>query len=803
MGKRTVVKKIAYSILTVIIVLAAGGYAYYRFVLYTPPLISEEDRSAISLMPLPGELKLSGSEVTADVLAVTGSSSGKVSAAINRYFNFTKTSENSDGFPLVIEFTEEVELPYFGMDESYDLEISKKGIRLTAPTDIGVIRGIETLKQLIIQRDNRVFLPTAEIADKPRFPWRGLMIDVCRHWIPKEVILRNLDAMAAVKMNVLHLHLSEDQGFRVESRIYPKLHEVGSNGHYYTQDEIREMISYAAERGIRIVPEFDMPGHSKSWQIAYPMLSSTSDSLKFGSGKGSLFGPPMDPTKDEVYDFLNDLIGEMAELFPDQYFHIGGDEVNPNFWEEDDRFEAFMEANQLENAHDLQAYFNKRVYSIVTSHDKIMMGWDEISNPDLPDDIIVQSWTSHKSLFHAVQNGGSGILSAGLYLDHILPAGKYYEVDPLVLPGAVDIQPDTSYWRMYDQQMEIGGNVIESQLVIFDRDPENVFGFFAMMSDRMVFRDGTLKDGILKCSMMGPVGELDYEAVLEGDSLRGNISFGLLNFESSGFRSGGSDMEGTELPAIEVIRPLTQEEQQRILGGEACQWSEFVDAKNIESRIWPRTAAIAEKLWSPVSLTTDTEDMYRRLATTRTELAKTGVHHEKNYGPRLEGLVASDAYPSLLELMNVLEEVKYHGRMPALLEAEFIYLPDYKLDHLVDIVRPESPEARKFNSIVSSYISNQSDSLKLAIIEQLDSWISSADVIVPLTADSELLSEGSVMFAGLSDVSSEIRARLISGAGTMQDSILSAKISQLETGENGLILAVGPGLRQLSVHSGN
>ncbi|MCA6078911.1 beta-N-acetylhexosaminidase [Fulvivirga sedimenti] len=803
MAGKIILKKLLYTILIVIVVLAAGGYAYYRLVLYTPPLISEEDRAAIDLMPLPSKLELAGDEINADKLSITGANTEMISAAAKRYFAFTGTSESKDALPMIIEYDSAVDLPFMGMNESYDLIISKSDIRLSAPTSIGIVRGFETLKQLIIKREGEAFLPTVEISDHPRFPWRGLMIDVCRHWIPKEVILRNLDAMSAMKMNVLHLHLSEDQGFRVESKRYPKLHEVGSNGHYYTQDDIREIIAYASERGIRIVPEFDMPGHSKSWQIAYPSLSSSDDSLQFGSGKGALFGPPLDPTRDEVYEFLTGLIAEMSALFPDMYFHIGGDEVNPDYWENNERIMAFMAENSISDAHELQTYFNRRIHKIVSDQGKIMVGWDEISSPELSTDIVVQSWTSHKSLFMAVQNGGSGILSAGLYMDHVLPAGKHYEVDPLILPGAVDIEPDTAFWKMYDQQMEIGGNIIESQLVIFDRDPDNVFGFFAMMSDRMAFKGATIKDNVLSCSMMGPVGELDYEAALTGDSLRGNISFGLLSFESSGIRSGGSDMAGTELPEIEVIRPLTAEEQQRILGGEACQWSEFADAENIESRIWPRTAAIAEKLWSPVSLTADIDDMYRRLETVNEDLVTLGVHHDQNYYQRLKKLVSTESYPSLLMLMDAMEEVKYHGRMPSLLEADFIYLPDFELNHLVDIVRPESPQARKFNNQVNSYITEPSDSNKMHITRQLDNWVKAAENIMPLMPESEVLSEGAGLFTNLSEVSTEIRNRLVSGSVALPDSMLSEKITWLEAGENGLIVAVAPGLRQLSDHLKN
>src|SRR5439155_9355749 len=153
------------------------------------------------------------------------------------------------------------------------------------------------------------------IQDRPRFAWRGLMIDVARHFIPLDVLKRNLDGMAAVKMNVFHWHLSENQGFRIESKKLPKLHQLGSDGLYYTQDEVRELIAYARDRGIRVIPEFDMPGHSTSWFVGYPELASAAGPYQI-ERKWGVFDPAMDPTQERTYKFLDQFIGEMAALFP-------------------------------------------------------------------------------------------------------------------------------------------------------------------------------------------------------------------------------------------------------------------------------------------------------------------------------------------------------------------------------------------------------------------------------------------------------------------------------------------------------
>src|SRR6266436_2691879 len=163
-------------------------------------------------------------------------------------------------------------IPSLNENESYSLEVNDKQARLVAPTVVGALRGLETFLQLLQGDRDGYYLPGIKIQDQPRFPWRGLLIDVGRHYEPMEVLKRNLDGMAAVKLNVFHWHLTEDQGFRVESKKFPKLHQMGSDGLFYTQDQVREIIAYARERGIRVMPEFDIPGHSTSWLVGYPEI---------------------------------------------------------------------------------------------------------------------------------------------------------------------------------------------------------------------------------------------------------------------------------------------------------------------------------------------------------------------------------------------------------------------------------------------------------------------------------------------------------------------------------------------------
>ncbi len=805
------IKKIIIWILVTILLIVVGGYAYYRLAIYQPPAISAEDRSEINLMPLPAKLKLhSGKFEIADDLHVSfkAFSNDRLKRAAERFMDRLSSTtsikfknEPTSGNTIVIDCLNDSSKPIQQVkeDESYSLKISGSAIVLKSNTPYGVLRGLETLLQLVKTDNSQAYFPTVEIEDAPRFAWRGIMIDVSRHWMPKEVIYRNLDAMAAVKLNVLHLHLTDDQGFRIESKVFPKLHELGSDGKYYTQEEMRNIIQYAADRGIRIVPEFDLPGHTKSWQVGYPELSSTAGPFMLKSTDGNLFSVPLDPTNESVYSFVDKFVGEMSDLFPDAYLHIGGDEVNPKSWNESKKIQAYRKAKDLRNAHDLQAYFNYRMNAILKTHGKAMIGWEEIIHPDLNKDVIIQSWKSQRTLFEGVQKGGNAILSAGYYLDHKLHAGKHYQVDPLILPGAVDIQPDTTHWKLFSTKMELPGNTTESQLVLFDKDPQNVFGYFMLLDQLTSFKKGTLINGDLKMKINTPVGELEYSAKIINDSINGNLAFGLLKFASYGHQTGGSDRSGLPLPKVEVMKPLTEDEKQRILGGEAAMWSEVVSPENIDSRLWPRSAAIAEKFWSPATVTTDEEDMYRRLGFISDHLTRQGAIHDAQYEVLIRRLIPNDGFPFLKTLIDALEEVKYYNRLSTLLNGKPQYLPDLPLDGVADAAKPESMIARSFNKMVDAYFADpKHEANKPAIVKQLSNWRSNHESLKPFFESAEKLKQVEKISKVFSSISAQALA-VMNGEKIpeTEKEKINANLSYLENGENGVLIAVTPGLRRI------
>jgi hexosaminidase len=600
----------------------------------TPQQPSEQ--TEVSVIPLPAKVQLGTGRLVIDqsfAVSLEGAKDPRLDRALQR---FRANLSHQTGIPLGTRgakqgktiFTVRIDhgskpTPEFGEDESYTLDLTSTAATLAAPNTRGALHGLQTFLQLVEPTPDGFAAPAVHIEDKPRFPWRGLMIDVSRHFSPIEVIKRNVDAMAAVKLNVLHLHLSDDQGFRVESKKFPKLQEYGSDGSYYTQAQIRDLIDYAADRGIRIVPEFDMPGHASSWFVAYPEISSGSGPYSIARTWG-IFDPAMDPTREETYKFLDKFIGEMSALFPDRYFHIGGDEVNGKQWDANPKIQSYMREHQIKSNQQLQQYFTERVQKIAAKHHKFMVGWDEILSPGMSKDIVIQSWRGPSSLAAAAKQGYRGLLSSGYYLDAMWPAARHYGVDPL-----------------------------------------------------------------------------------SGDAAS-----------------------------------LSADEKSRILGGETCAWAEFLTPDNIDSRIWPRTAAIAERLWSPQE-TQDVAGMYSRLARVSWRLEWLGLTHKSNYIAMLGRMAATDDVGSLRVLADAVEPVGIDLRERGEEATGIAYTSATPLNRLADAASPESEPANDFTRAVSALAaSNFKDAnAETEIRGQLMRWRDNDRLLEPQLTNSVLLKQ--------------------------------------------------------------
>jgi hexosaminidase len=298
-------------------------------------------------------------------------------------------------------------------DERYTLRIFPGGVVIQAPSRTGVFYAIQSLLQLATRAPGRpgVEFPAVEIRDEPRFGWRGVLLDESRHFFGKATVRELLDVMAWLKLNRFHWHLTDEPGWRIEIRKYPRLTTVGALGNhvdpgapaqFYTQGDIREIVAYAAERGITIVPEIDMPGHATAATRAYPEISA--------GGAPPWVGFTFNPAREETYQFLEDVLREVTELFPGRYVHLGGDEVHfgNQSWSTDPEIVAFTRRHGLKDAADLERYFIRRMARVVTSLGKVPMGWDEISSAGVPPADSAVIWWRHDKpeVLTALVNGG-------------------------------------------------------------------------------------------------------------------------------------------------------------------------------------------------------------------------------------------------------------------------------------------------------------------------------------------------------------------------------------------------------------
>ena len=552
------------------------------------------------LMPLPRKVLRSPGHTPVSGLETRGAASARLASAVSRFERrlasivggSSAPAPNQDPVRLDIVSGPAAEYPAVGDDERYRMDISPGRIGIEAPAEWGVLRALATLAQLVGRYGESHGFPHCEIEDAPRFSWRGLMIDTVRHFISVGTLERTLDVMEFYKLNVLHLHLSDDQGFRFLGTAYP---ELADREDHYAREELDGLVRRASARGIRVVPELDVPGHASSWLAAHPDWG-LGEPVSAVSKRFGVHACCLDPDNPEAMRAVSTLFGELAQVFPDSHAHFGGDEVTlPNG-----------------DARAMQAALNLRMVGILHGLGKTPVAWDEVVQPDLPRSVVIQSWRGPGARSRALSAGFDTVHSAPYYLDLFYPADLHYGFDP---------------------ETEAGANIV--------RDP----------------RLAHVRDGLQALS--------SYWETLTGE-LPG--------------KGGG-----------------------RVLGGEACLWTELVTDQLLGTRLWSRMPAIAERFWSLADVR-DTDDMYRRLAATHAILACMGAMDPvREVRRRLiqSGLSDEDAQ-GLRPLIEMLEPVKWYARLlggqgstPGAIGGDRPYDTSTPLDRVVDFIPPESLAARR------------------------------------------------------------------------------------------------------------
>jgi hexosaminidase len=458
-----------------------------------------------------------------------------------------------------------------------------------------------------------------------------------------------------MKMNVFHWHLVDDQGWRIEMKKHPKLTELASDGEFYTQEEIKGIVKYAADRGILVVPEIDVPGHASAILTAYPEIGSKMVEFSNGTSENKMqatalatygiernagiFSPTLDPSNPKTYQLLSSIFDEICPLFPGEYFHIGGDENEGKDWDNNPKIQEFKKKNNLVTNHDLQTYFTMKLIPMLKKHRKQLMGWEEIMTKDMSKEAIIHSWKgvnegvpAGKSLVDAVKGGYKTVLSNGYYVDLVYGVEDHYTVDPM---------------------------------------PKDVV--------------------------------------------------------------------------------LSEEEKARILGGEATMWTELVTPATIDSRLWPRTAAIAERLWSAANIT-DINSMRKRLKTVSFRLEELGLTHIKNKEVILRNIANNQNIEALNEFSNVCEPLKKYSRNKGGTEYQ-MYSP---FTLFADACTPDAINALAFNAVVNQYLENKSAENKAKVTAYLNKWIDLNKSLIALGANAPLVQPVLPLAKSLSDLSEQL-----------------------------------------------
>lgn len=446
------------------------------FVGLNSPAFSQEDTPSLIPIPVSMESGNGSFELTAETGIIVPAGNVELVKIADHFSNmiqsatgFNLRKKNTGDKGIILSLLEKND-SQIGT-EGYHLNVTPENVTIQANKPAGLFYGLQTLMQLLpkgienetVVKDTEWLIPAVKITDYPRFGWRGLMLDVSRHFFPKEVVKEFIDDMARYKFNRFHWHLSDDQGWRLEIKSLPKLTEVGAwrverhgqwwkrepptaeekatYGGFYTQEEVKEIIQYAKDRYIEILPEIDVPGHSMAAIAAYPELSVTEDSTIMvnpgsqfstwhGNGKFTMhIDNSLDPSNEKVYTFLDKVFTEVAALFPFEYIHMGGDEAYKGYWERDADNQAMMKKMGMKNSEELQGHFNKRVNKIIQSKGKKMIGWDEILEGGLPDGAAVMSWRGTKGGVEAAHQKAKVVMTPSpmAYLD-------LYQGDPSIEP---------------------------------------------------------------------------------------------------------------------------------------------------------------------------------------------------------------------------------------------------------------------------------------------------------------------------------------------------------------------------------
>ncbi len=572
--------------------------------------------------------------------------------------------------------------PQLGDDESFQLHLSADVVQLTAATRAGASHGLHALSQLWMQAriDGASALPAMLIEDAPRHPWRGLLVDVARRPLPMDALLRLLETMAAARLNVLHWHLCDDQAWRLASERFPRLQQRASSGFHYSLDQARMLVQEAAARGIRVLPELDLPGHCWALGLAYPELLCEPRPGAAQRGFG-VFPCAVDPEQEALYEFIDGLLGEWAEVFPDRFVHLGGDEMAPQPW-------AQRAAATGTTVAALQAQYLGRVGEILQRHGRQLVAWDELGEaPDavLPAGSVLQAWRGEAALRWQPQGVAGRLRSAGYYLDQLHSAAWHWRRQPA--PSTVPSAPHTGMaWGL---EAQLGTWSVEGRLWLdASQGPRLWLRSSGTLAEALAPQAIADRHCLWRLQVDSDLGELELWGPEAGAPTDDSVSSGWLRlgnrrvscrWHSLGVQAA-EDWPGAAPGAASLP----------VWGGEAALWSELIEAPQLALRCGPGLMAIAERLWRDPAVSAEAlAALPARLAASQRWLQATGCVEPDPAGPLLHHLAPADT-AALRALALWLEPGAGYARHHAKKQTQ-TYHQDQALDQLADALPTESP----------------------------------------------------------------------------------------------------------------
>jgi len=733
--------------------------------------VTSED---LAIWPPPQRLSERTGQVSLDrgiYISPALSSDEKVSGQLRSFVNQLNLLgiSSSDPKGLELTITSHVGSEVRDKKETYDLSISESGATLSFWDYSGLQYGLNTLSQILYSSRDQAALTALDISDYPTIGKRGVFLDVVSHWFPMEVLLSVVDQIALARFNTIYLHVSDDQAYRLQSKLFDKLNTQSSRGENYSITDINKLVDYAALKGIRIVPSIDVPGHVGALVSAYPELGLSDQEGRY-TGYG-IQKAIINPAAKNTIPFLKNLIAEITEMFHSDEIHLGGGEVRYDLWLDNPEIIEFIEEAELTHPQQLHGLFTIQLYKMMEELDKVMILWDAAYRPEIKEGkhISYMAQDDHRSSFGIADKGHPVISGVGWSLDKERNSSKLYAVSPYVAEEYFSEGLDKSVYLRFDLTGDLAEQEVSSMLVILGEEPTNLNGYVSVTNKIYPFEGAQLNDTRLIITSDDTDEKYQAEFNLsDANDVSGVISLAGFSLQLNGKKTGGSDMtEGLELPELPETPRLAR--KNNIKGGVVIVRTAWMNQSNIRNKIRNSVEAIGASMWNQqeVSHSVFMHD-FQRYQAFSSVLTPSNESLKKYENSTAE---IESPLPSFLSLLEEISEAKRFADSPS-------HNANSSLSGLVDAIPSESLETSRFETLVETVINQgSSENIKIEITKHLDSYIPIYRAIKSDLSQNAQLRDMEVLALSLSDLAKIAKHVMESGTLTAEESEYYRKLS--------------------------